>query len=49
MGFFDRLFNRGVAEEEEQPSIRFGRYSDSYKTAANYQAWDDSLEKDCFY
>lgn len=45
MGLFDRLFNRGSAEEEDQPNIRFGRYSDSYKTAANYEAWDDALEK----
>ena len=44
MGFFDRLFSRSQAEEEEQPSIRFGRYSDSYKTADNYKAWDVALE-----
>ena len=45
MGFFDRLFNRDQSENEPQPNIRFGRYSDSYKTAANYKAWDVALEK----
>lgn len=27
----------------QQPSIRFGRYSDSYKAPANYEAWSQSL------
>lgn len=45
MSIFDRLFNRGYAEDEKQPDIRFGRYSDSYKTAANYKAWDVALDK----
>ncbi len=44
MGLFDRLF--GATEPTEpQPDIRFGRYSDSYKEADNYQAWDQALEK----
>lgn len=43
MGIFDRLF--GKESEQEQPDIRFGRYSDSYKTEAQYDAWDNALEK----
>ena len=43
MGFFNRIFGYGYVETP-QPDISFGRYSDSYKTAENYKAWDDSLE-----
>ena len=44
MSFLDRLF--GTKEEAvQQPDIRFGRYSDSYKEASNYDAWDEALEK----
>ena len=43
MAFFDWLFSP-EGDEEKQPDIRFGRYSDSYKEKKNYQAWDDSLE-----
>ncbi len=54
MSFLERLF--GTKEESvQQPDIRFGRYSDSYKDASNYDAWDEALEKfegqqyvDCF-
>jgi len=43
MGFFDNFF--GVATEKKpQPEIGFGRYSDSYKTKAQYAAWDKSLD-----
>lgn len=44
MGFFDRLFG-SFTEEEPQPDVKFGRYSDSYKEAVNYDAWDIALEK----
>lgn len=44
MGLFDKLFGTGAALGP-QPDIRFGRYSDSYKEAANYDAWDEALEK----
>ena len=44
MGFFDRLFSSS-GSKEEQPDIRFGRYSDSYKTSATHSAWNTSLEK----
>jgi len=44
MGLFDRIFGAN-ANEENQPDVRFGRYSDSYKTAEQYDAWDNALEK----
>ncbi len=44
MGLFDRLFGAHTSEED-QPDIRFGRYSDSYKTIEQYDAWDSALEK----
>lgn len=43
MGLFDRLFGN-VVEDEPQPNIKFGRYSDSYKESSNYDAWDKALE-----
>ncbi len=43
MGFFDKLFGV-VTESKPQPEIGFGRYSDSYKTKAQYAAWDKSLD-----
>ena len=44
MSFFSRLFGNG-AEDQPQPDIQFGRYTDSYKTAKQYDAWDVALEK----
>ncbi|MDX2068652.1 MAG: hypothetical protein SFV55_09515 [Haliscomenobacter sp.] len=44
MSLFDRLFrasNTGVSAT--QLDIKFGRYTDSYKTPLNYQAWEQSL------
>lgn len=44
MGLFDRLFR--VSNTDVSPellSIKFGRYTDSYKTPLNYQAWEQSL------
>ena len=44
MSLFDRLFrasNTGVSTA--QLDIKFGRYTDSYKTPLNYQAWEQSL------
>lgn len=43
MGLFDRLFGHH-GEEDVQPNIKFGRYSDSYKAPENYNAWDLALE-----
>jgi hypothetical protein len=42
MGFWERL-RYGKAEDVTQPNIKFGRYTDSYKTTANYAAWDRAL------
>jgi len=44
MGLFDRLFGSGK-KENTQPKIPFGRYTDSYKTPEQYDAWDLSLEE----
>ncbi len=44
MRFWDRLFN-AQPEERGEPIIRFGRYSDSYKTAAQYDAWRLALQQ----
>jgi len=43
MGLFDRLFGQ-KEEAHPQPDIRFGRYSDSYKSNKQYDAWDSALE-----
>jgi hypothetical protein len=42
MSLFDRLF--GTASSADQPQLRFGRYTDSYKTPEQYAAWDQALE-----
>lgn len=45
MGFFNRLFSANhQPDDDAQPDIRFGRYSDSYKEKDNYQAWDIALD-----
>ncbi|MBK9106856.1 MAG: hypothetical protein IPM92_00370 [Saprospiraceae bacterium] len=40
MAFWDRL----TASKQENPDIYFGRYSDAYKSAEQYVAWDKSLK-----
>ena len=42
MGFWDR-FRQGKSVELDQPRIRLGRYTDSYKSSAKYKAWDKAL------
>lgn len=44
MGLFDRFFGLNNSDKD-QPDVRFGRYSDSYKTVEQYDAWDSALEK----
>jgi len=44
MGLFDKIFGKNH-ELASQPNIQFGRYSDSYKSAKQYDAWDVALEK----
>ncbi len=43
MGFFDRIFNTNEPLED-QPNIKFGRYSDAYKTVEQYAHWESSLK-----
>jgi len=42
MSFLDRIFG-GKSAQHQQPAIRFGRYSDAYKTLANNDAWEASV------
>lgn len=42
MDFLSRLF--GIQDKPAQPDIPFGRYSDAYKSDAQQQAFDRSLE-----
>lgn len=44
MSFFERWFGNNN-EESNQPDIRFGRYSDSYKDTKCYDAWDLALSQ----
>ncbi len=43
MSFFNRIFGNTASSDELRPDIRFGRYSDSYKSDAQYDAWDRAL------
>ena len=43
MKFFSRLFGTGNAAKA--PEVYFGRYTDAYKTALQYDAWDKSQEQ----
>jgi len=40
MGLFDKWFGSSSSKKENQPNIRFGRYSDSYKTPEQLEFWD---------
>lgn len=42
MSIWNRLFGNHDSEVP-QPDIKFGRYSDAYKTEAQHEAWDRSL------
>ncbi|MEM6317706.1 MAG: hypothetical protein AAF960_08550 [Bacteroidota bacterium] len=43
MGFFDKLFG-STPPTVTQPAISFGRYSDSYKSKEQYEAWRTALQ-----
>lgn len=43
MSFFDKIFQFG-SPKETQPDIPFGRYSDTYRSQARYDAWDKAVE-----
>ncbi len=45
MSFLDRFFKNNNGSNAPQPDIRFGRYTDSYKTRAQYDAWDRALDE----
>jgi len=42
MGLWDRLF--GKTKIIDQPNLKFGRYSDVYKSPEQYEAWDKALQ-----
>ena len=42
MAFWDYIFNK--SKVSEGPFINFGRFSDAYKDASQYDAWDKSLQ-----
>lgn len=44
MNFLTKLFNRNDSDIAV-PDIKFGRFSDSYKSDKKYQLWDQALEK----
>jgi hypothetical protein len=43
MGLFDRLFGKS-GPDQQAPSVKMGRYTDSYKTKAQYDAWEQALQ-----
>ena len=45
MSFFNRLFGNQEETEVPQPTLKFGRYTDSYKTKVQYDAWDTALDE----
>ncbi len=45
MSFFNSLFGNNNDSSEPQPDVKFGRYTDSYKTKIQYDAWDKALEE----
>ena len=44
MNFFKKIFG-DQPDSLPQPDLQFGRYTDSYKSTEQYDAWDVSLEK----
>lgn len=42
MSFFSRIFSAG--EDRNDPDVKFGRYTDSYKSDAKYDSWDESTK-----
>lgn len=43
MGIFDKIFGTDL-QLEKQPDVKFGRYTDAYKSNAQYDAWERSIE-----
>ncbi len=44
MGFFDSIFSRSILQEDE-PTVSFGRYSDSFKAPVKYDYWDIAIKE----
>jgi hypothetical protein len=45
MSFWEKIFGNKSEQKVSEPHIQFGRYSDSYKQKAQYEAWDESLKQ----
>ncbi|MBL7814964.1 MAG: hypothetical protein JNL70_08140 [Saprospiraceae bacterium] len=45
MSIWNRLFGTKAEPAKPQPSIKFGRYTDSYKQKLQYEAWEVALDK----
>jgi hypothetical protein len=44
MSFWEKIFGSKTEQATAAPHIRFGRFSDSYKEKAQYDAWESSLD-----
>ena len=44
MSFLDKIFKNNKTEDSQEPNIRFGRYSDAYKSAGQYLEWDKAVQ-----
>lgn len=45
MSFLDRFFGNNGDSDKSQPKLKFGRYTDSYKTKFQYDNWDKALDE----
>ncbi len=44
MTFWEKIFGTKTDQKNVEPSIKFGRFSDSYKEKAQYDAWEESIK-----
>jgi hypothetical protein len=44
MSFWNRIFGKNIGDTVNEPKVRFGRFSDSYKAKSQYEAWDKALD-----
>ncbi len=45
MSFWERLFGSKAEPTKPQPTVRLGRYTDSYKKKIQYDAWEEALTR----
>lgn len=45
MNFWERLFGTKAEPTKPQPTVRLGRYTDSYKEKKQYEAWEEALTR----